>query len=46
MKAEEEARLIEGARLKLEEPEISRLKVEEGVHLVIESRQRSEEEQQ
>ena len=44
MKAEEEARLAEGARLKGEEHERERLKLEEGVRLALESIQRVEEE--
>ena len=44
MKAKEEARLAEGARLKVEEHKRSRLKVEERVGLALESRRRVEEE--
>ena len=44
LKAEEEARLAEGARLKVEEHERARLKLEEGVGLALESRRRVEEE--
>ena len=44
MKAEEEARFAEGARLKLEEHTRARLKLEEGVGLALESRRRVEEE--
>ena len=40
LKAEEEDRIAEGARLKVEDHERARLKVEEGVHLTPESRQR------
>ena len=43
LKAEEEARLAEGERLKVEEHERARLKVEEGVGLALESRQRVED---
>ena len=44
LKAEEEARLAEGARLKVEDHERARLKLEEGVRLALELRQRVEEE--
>ena len=46
-KAEEEARLAEGARMKVEEHEHARLEVALGVHLAIESiwREKEEEEQ-
>ena len=40
LKAEEEARLAEGARLKVEEHDHARLKLEEGVRLAVEGEQR------
>ena len=43
-KAEEEARLAEGARLKVEGHERARLKVEEVLLLSLEARRRAEEE--
>ena len=45
MKDEEEAQLDEGASLKVEEHERTRMKVEEGVHLALESIRRVEGEQ-
>ena len=45
LKAEEEARLAEEARLKVEEHQRAQLKVEEGVRLVLEARERAEEDQ-
>ena len=44
MKAEEEARLVEDARNEAKENEHTQLKVEEGVRLALEARQRVEEE--
>ena len=46
LKSEEEARLVHGAILKVEEQELAWLNVEEGSRLALESRQRAEEEQQ
>ena len=43
MKAEEEARLSEGASLKVNEHERAQLKVGDGVRLALESRRRAEE---
>ena len=43
MKAEEEARLVEDARLEAEYQEHSQLKVEEGVRLALETRWRAED---
>ena len=44
MKAEEEDQIAEGSRLKAEENKHAWLKVEEGVRLALEERQRAEEE--
>ena len=44
MKAEEEARLVEGARQEAKENEHGRLNVEGGVRLALEARRRAEEE--
>ena len=44
MKAEEEARFVEDARLEAKDNEHTQLKVEEGVRLALEVRRRSEEE--
>ena len=46
MKAEEEARLTDESRLKLEEHQRVHLKVDEGVRLVLESRRIAEEDQE
>ena len=43
MKAEEEARFVEDARLEAKENEHTQLKVEEGVRLALEARHRVEE---
>ena len=44
LKAEEESQLADGTRLKVEEHERARLKLEEGVRLAIELRRRADEE--
>ena len=43
MNSEEEARLVEDARQEAKENEHAQLKVEEGVRLALEARQRAEE---